>query len=73
MQTLGSQLSDAERFKDAEGLELICRNCKSSYTCSGLLMEKVSMLFDSDMNINLIRNGPKRIGTNMKHFVYGNV
>lgn len=44
MQTLGSQLSDAERFKDAEGLELICRNCKSSYTCSGLLMEKVSML-----------------------------
>ncbi|KAF9302281.1 DNA-directed DNA polymerase alpha catalytic subunit pol1 [Mortierella antarctica] len=43
MQTLGSQLSDAERFKDAEGLELICRNCKSSYTCSGLLMEKDAM------------------------------
>ncbi|KAF9212423.1 DNA polymerase alpha catalytic subunit [Podila verticillata] len=43
MQTLGSQLSDVERFKDAEGLELICRNCKSTYTCSGLLMEKDEM------------------------------
>jgi len=43
MQTLGSQLSDAERFKDAESLELVCRNCKSAYNCSGLLMEKVRL------------------------------
>ncbi|KAF9422052.1 DNA-directed DNA polymerase alpha catalytic subunit pol1 [Podila epigama] len=40
MQTLASQLTDAERFKDAEGLELICRNCKTNYTCTGLLRQQ---------------------------------
>ncbi|KAF9100336.1 DNA-directed DNA polymerase alpha catalytic subunit pol1 [Mortierella sp. GBA35] len=40
LQTLGSQLSDAERYKDAESLELRCRGCQSTYTCSSLMMEK---------------------------------
>ncbi|KAG9067392.1 DNA-directed DNA polymerase alpha catalytic subunit pol1 [Linnemannia hyalina] len=40
MQTLGSQLSDAERYKDAEPLELCCRGCRSTFTCSSLIMEK---------------------------------
>ncbi|KAF9429224.1 DNA-directed DNA polymerase alpha catalytic subunit pol1, partial [Entomortierella beljakovae] len=38
-QTLTSQLSDAERFKDAEPLELRCRSCQETYTCSGLFVE----------------------------------
>lgn len=42
LQTLGSQLSDAERYKDAEPLELRCRGCQSTFTCSSLLMEKVT-------------------------------
>ncbi|KAH7045436.1 DNA polymerase family B-domain-containing protein [Linnemannia elongata] len=40
MQTLGSQLSDAERYKDAESLELCCRACRSTFSCSSLMMEK---------------------------------
>ncbi|KAF9175853.1 DNA polymerase alpha catalytic subunit [Mortierella sp. AD011] len=39
LQTLASQLSDTERYKDAEALELRCRSCQSTYTCSALLME----------------------------------
>ncbi|KAF9923095.1 DNA polymerase alpha catalytic subunit [Linnemannia zychae] len=38
--TLQSQLSEAERFKDADPLELRCRNCQSMYSCSALMMEK---------------------------------
>ncbi|KAF9187397.1 DNA-directed DNA polymerase alpha catalytic subunit pol1 [Haplosporangium sp. Z 767] len=41
-QTLGSQLSDAERYKDAEPLELRCRACQTVYKCSALLMETES-------------------------------
>ncbi|KAG0267938.1 DNA-directed DNA polymerase alpha catalytic subunit pol1 [Linnemannia exigua] len=40
LQTLGSQLSDAERYKDAEPLEIRCRSCQSTYSCSSLMMEK---------------------------------
>ncbi|KAF9155077.1 DNA-directed DNA polymerase alpha catalytic subunit pol1 [Linnemannia schmuckeri] len=40
LQTLGSQLSDAERYKDAEPLELRCRGCHSTFTCTSLMMEK---------------------------------
>ncbi|KAF9209565.1 DNA-directed DNA polymerase alpha catalytic subunit pol1 [Haplosporangium sp. Z 27] len=39
LQTLASQLSDAERYKDAEALELRCRSCQATFICSGLLME----------------------------------
>ncbi|KAI7829018.1 DNA polymerase family B-domain-containing protein [Gamsiella multidivaricata] len=39
LQTLASQLSDAERFKDAAPLELRCRACQATYACSALLME----------------------------------
>ncbi|KAF9933576.1 DNA-directed DNA polymerase alpha catalytic subunit pol1 [Mortierella alpina] len=42
LQTLGSQLSDAERYKDAEALELRCRSCQSTYACSSLMMESDS-------------------------------
>ncbi|KAI8347087.1 DNA polymerase family B-domain-containing protein [Mortierella sp. GBAus27b] len=42
LQTLSSQLSDEERFKDAQPLELRCRGCQATYKCSGLLMETVS-------------------------------
>ncbi|KAF9908957.1 DNA-directed DNA polymerase alpha catalytic subunit pol1 [Linnemannia zychae] len=40
LQTLGSQLSDAERYKDAESLEIRCRSCQSTFSCSSLMMEK---------------------------------
>jgi hypothetical protein len=44
LQTLGSQLSDAERYKDAEPLELRCRGCQATFACSSLMMEKVTTL-----------------------------
>ncbi|KAF9116488.1 DNA polymerase alpha catalytic subunit [Mortierella sp. AM989] len=40
LQTLASQLSDEERFKDAEALELRCQNCQGTFSCSSLLVEK---------------------------------
>ncbi|KAI8601789.1 DNA polymerase family B-domain-containing protein [Dissophora ornata] len=39
LQTLASQLSDAERYKDAEPPELRCRSCSATYACSALLVE----------------------------------
>ncbi|KAF9357147.1 DNA-directed DNA polymerase alpha catalytic subunit pol1 [Mortierella sp. NVP85] len=42
LQTLASKLSDEERFKNAEPLELRCRNCQTTFSCSSLLMDKVS-------------------------------
>ncbi|KAG0199110.1 DNA-directed DNA polymerase alpha catalytic subunit pol1 [Mortierella sp. GBA30] len=39
LQTLGSQLSDAERYKDADAFEIRCRSCQTTYTCSSLMME----------------------------------
>lgn len=46
LQTLSSQLSDEERFKDAHPFELRCRKCQSIYSCSALLMETVSRQID---------------------------
>ncbi|KAI1317643.1 DNA-directed DNA polymerase alpha catalytic subunit pol1 [Mortierella claussenii] len=43
LQTLASQLSDTERFKDANALELRCRVCQSIYSCSSLLIETDAM------------------------------
>ncbi|KAG0300532.1 DNA-directed DNA polymerase alpha catalytic subunit pol1 [Dissophora globulifera] len=42
LQTLASQLSDAERYRDAEPLELRCRACQATYVCSALLVETES-------------------------------
>ncbi|KAF9984327.1 DNA-directed DNA polymerase alpha catalytic subunit pol1 [Modicella reniformis] len=42
LRTLGSQLSEAERFKDAEPFKLRCRWCAAVYSCSALSMDMES-------------------------------
>ncbi|KAG0046869.1 DNA-directed DNA polymerase alpha catalytic subunit pol1 [Gryganskiella cystojenkinii] len=42
LQSYGSTITDAERYKDAEPLQFLCRSCQTSFSCTALHMEKDS-------------------------------
>ncbi|GJJ73079.1 DNA polymerase alpha subunit A [Entomortierella parvispora] len=42
LQSYASTLTDEERYKDAEPLQLLCRSCQTTFSCSALHMEAES-------------------------------